>query len=311
MTSISTDGAAALQGFLDHLASRRPLFHPAVAATRDRNAADFDELGSVMAAWAARDIGPDFARVLTDGYVSFVTDVNRSQIRYERAGRYANKSYAEVNAAVYGNPQHMQFYHWGVYVTTFAWEHHLRIYRFFRDYYLPLLGEPAGSLLDLGSGSGIWSSLALHALPGWRGTGVDISATSVDLSNQMTAASDLRERVTYKVADALTYEEDGPFDSCISCFLLEHLETPEELFANVHRNLKTRGYAFMTGALTAAEVDHIREFRRESELVQMAEEAGFRVVATYSGSPAAYPQDYDLLPRSMALLLQKRANEVW
>ena len=67
----------------------------------------------------------------------------------------------------------------------------------------------------------------------------------------------------------------------------------------------------MTGALTAAESDHITEFRRESEIVVMAEEAGFRVESTFSGAPTGYPRDFRFLPRSMALVLQKKQNDNW
>ncbi len=76
-------------------------------------------------------------------------------------------------------------------------------------------------------------------------------------------------------------------------------------------NLETKAYAFITAALTAAETDHISEFRRESEIVLMAEEAGFRVVSMYSAAPPSHPDSHRFLPRSLALILQKRKNDIW
>jgi hypothetical protein len=67
----------------------------------------------------------------------------------------------------------------------------------------------------------------------------------------------------------------------------------------------------MSTALTAAEVDHIFEFSRESELVAMAEKCGFRVVSMLSESPKAHPRTSYFLPRSMALVLRKRGNPIW
>jgi hypothetical protein len=67
----------------------------------------------------------------------------------------------------------------------------------------------------------------------------------------------------------------------------------------------------VTAALTAAEIDHIHEFRRESQIVAMAEDAGFRVVSTLSASPRSIRHDATFLPRSMALVLQKRGGEWW
>lgn len=112
------------------------------------------------------------------------------------------------------------------------------------------------------------------------------------------------------VGDALEYR-NSEADAGISCFLLEHLENPSALLDNLAANLKPRAYAFVTGALTAAEVDHIAEFRNESELIAMAEAAGFRVVAMTSASPAVYPNSMRFLPRAMAMVLQRRDNDIW
>jgi hypothetical protein len=66
---------------------------------------------------------------------------------------------------------------------------------------------------------------------------------------------------------------------------------------------------FITTALTAAETDHIYEFRRESEVLLLAEEAGFRVVASLSATPLVDRGAALYIPRSMALSLQKRGDE--
>ncbi len=59
------------------------------------------------------------------------------------------------------------------------------------------------------------------------------------------------------------------------------------------------------------EVDHIYEFRRESEVTAMAEDAGFRVVAMLSSAPGTIPQTSYFLPRSLGLVLQRRAHDIW
>ena len=92
---------------------------------------------------------------------------------------------------------------------------------------------------------------------------------------------------------------------------MEHLEKPQLLLQNMASNLETKGYAFITAALTAAEIDHISEFHRESEIVLMAEKSGFRVISMYSSAPASYPHSYRFLPRVVALILQKRKNALW
>ena len=91
----------------------------------------------------------------------------------------------------------------------------------------------------------------------------------------------------------------------VCCFLIEHLEKPEKLFEVIHHLLRPGALAFLTGALTAAQIDHIYEFRRESELVRMAEASGLRVIETLSANPKRLLPKARFVPRSMALLLQK------
>ena len=269
----------------------------------------FQELGSVMLGWAKNYLGDDYLKVLSDGYASFVIDVNKSQIKYERNQRYANKTYKEVYKSVYNSDAEMNLYHWGVYVTTFAWRHHLELYPFFKNFFIRRLWN-TGRALDLGCGSGIWSLLLSTNVPAWKIKAIDISSRSVALSSSMAKVNGF-SNISIELGDALKYKESEKFDACISCFLLEHLETPGKLFENLGDNLVDGGYAFVTGALTAAEVDHIYEFSRESELVSLAENNGFRVIATFSSAPADHPRQFRFLPRSMGLVLQKRMNDLW
>jgi hypothetical protein len=127
----------------------------------------------------------------------------------------------------------------------------------------------------------------------------------------MAKSSGLENKVKFKEFDALSFRGTEKYDAAISCFLMEHLEEPQRLLKNMASNLEARGYAFITAALTAAEVDHISEFRRESEIVSMAEEVGFRVVSMYSSAPSCHPDSQKFLPRALGLVLQKRKNDIW
>ena len=100
-------------------------------------------------------------------------------------------------------------------------------------------------------------------------------------------------------------------DGVICSFLVEHLERPEQLFAVVNHLLRPRGLAFVTGALTAAQVDHIYEFRHESELVRLCEDHGLRVLSTLSVGPKRLLPRARFLPRSMALIVQKRIGDTF
>ena len=299
--------------FLTYFDHEAPAFAKQVHETAARQPVWFRELSEPMLGWARQVIGDSWCETLANGYMAFLIDVNRSQKEYERELHYRFSSYDEVFAQTYDDPQFMADYHWGVYITTFAWEHHLHIYDFFlRHFIVPLRdGGAQGRLVDLGCGSGIWSTLALRQLENWNSTMVDISATTIALTRRTLNCAGLSARTDLREADALRFQDDTSFNAGVSCFLLEHLETPRKLLDNLAAALGQRGLAFVTTALTAAEIDHIFEFRRESEVIDMAEEAGFRVVASFSSAPQTIRPGAAFLPRSMALVLQKRAGDYW
>jgi SAM-dependent methyltransferase len=299
--------------FLRLFEERKPVFAKEVRRTSEAHPDLFVEFAAPMLRWARAALGEGFAEQLIEGYCTFVVDVNRSQSHYERTGHYRYSNYREVHDATYGSAEFMRLYHWGVFTTTFAWQHHLALCEFFRDAFVRRLqasGGP-GALVDLGCGSGVWHFLALESLPTWSAAGVDISETSVTATRRMAREVMPNRATTYQRADAITWEPERGFDAGISCFLLEHLEDPAGLLRNLCRCLKPGGLAFVTCALTAAEIDHIFEFRRESEPVSMAEEAGFRVVETFSSAPSHVLPGRRFLPRSMGLLLQRRQTDSW
>lgn len=297
--------------FLDYFSRNCQVYFPAVSRARENHSLSFDVLGERLLGWAAKHIGEGWEEVLAEGYMHFLMDVNRSQMEYERRGHYKSKTYDEVYTSVYSDPEVMNRYHWGVYVTTFAWEHHLEIYEFYRREFLKRLDPESGSLIDLGSGSGVWSFMTLDALSNWSSKGVDISKRSVELASQMKFITGAGRRVDFLEEDALKFQGPKPGQAGISCFLLEHLENPQQLLDNLSNNLEPGALAFVTAALTAAEVDHISEFRKESEVIQMVEAAGFRTISMLSSAPPMHPRTQKFLPRSLALVLQKKVNDIW
>ena len=297
--------------FLSQVKSNYPAFAKNIEETARRNPVLFPELGEQLISWARGDLGDGYVQLLMDGYVALVMDVNRGQFAYEKRGRYEHSSYAKVFALTYDNPSFMENYHWGVYAATFLWEHHLRIYDYFRREFVERLisGVEAPSVIDLGCGSGVWSLLMLRSVQA-QSQMVDISKTTVANTRRFVERNGFADRAHIHEGDALTFRAKAPCDFGISSFLLEHLEHPGALLANIAANLKPGAHAFVTTALTAAETDHIFEFRRESEVIELCESEGFRVIGSLSLAPPSRNEKARFLPRSMALLLQKRHGEV-
>ncbi len=274
------------------------------------NPARFDEIVEMHLEWAMAAPGRPSIGEMVDAYVRFCTDVGLEQARYERRGSYGQRTYDDVYQAVYGADS-MTEYLWGAYLTNFLWPHHLEIAMMFRDRFVARLDNSV-RIVELAPGHGSWGVWALTALSGARVRGYDISPGSIAIAESIAEAAGVRDRADFERQDALGLPKPSdPADACICCFLVEHLERPDALFAAISGLLRPHGTAFITGALTAAHTDHIAEFRRESELVVLAEDHGLRVLETYSGSPERTLPDARFLPRSMALLVQKRVNDIW
>lgn len=270
----------------------------------------FDGYAELLLGWATRVLGDRAIPRTVDAFVEFSMDVNMAQGRYEASGSYEHKSYRECYDAVYADKAAMDDYLWGVYLTNFLWVHHLELSAFFETRFVAKLPERA-ALIELAPGHGGWGLVAMHRRPDARLEGFDISPSSIEIARSLAAAAGLAGRARYELRDALdlTSHPAGSADACICNFLVEHLEQPDRLFEVIEHVLAPGGKAFVSGALTAAQVDHIYEFRRESELVLLAERHRMRVLEALSVHPQRTLPRARFLPRSMSLIVQKRTRE--
>lgn len=257
-------------------------------------------------AWLKTSQGAQAIPRAVDAYVRFTTDVNLHQARFNITGDYQNKSFDEVYRQHYSQDETMADYLLGVYLTNTLWGHHLELSLFYHDRFLKRL-SPGSRLVEIAPGHGGWGVWALDTVDQSTLQGFDISPASITLANSIATAAGVAGRAVYRERNALDLEqlEAQDADACICCFLLEHLEQPHKLLEVIHHLLKPGGVGFVTGALTAAQVDHIYRFDRESELVVLCEAAGLRVLETLSCHPQRNLPKARFLPRSMGLLVQR------
>ncbi|MFM9941292.1 MAG: class I SAM-dependent methyltransferase [Hyphomicrobiaceae bacterium] len=288
----------------DAFRTHRPKMLPGIEVARAPNPEYFDRIGGELIELVVKAYGEKHLKDVVEAYTLFTIKVNTAQLMYEDYGRYAPQSFDEVEAAVYSKLEYMTSYLLGVLVTTFAWEHHLRLVEFFEKYFI----EPAaeGKILEIAPGHGGWGLMALKRMPKMTLSGYDISEASMVIARKLSAANGFGARATYAKANALELDRipSGGYSHGISCFLIEHLPEPVKLLTNLYHHVKPGGRVFLTGALTAAQEDHIYEFRRETEIMQLAEIAGFRVVASLSDNPSRrIKKGATFIPRSMAMVL--------
>jgi 2-polyprenyl-3-methyl-5-hydroxy-6-metoxy-1,4-benzoquinol methylase len=303
-------------GYLDlvegYIREQHPRSYQGFVEARAVDPARYEEIAECFLSWAAKARGVQALPSMVDSFVRFTTSVNLSQARYELDGHYENKTFEECNQSLYSQQEDMDDYLWGVYLSNFLWAHHAEICFFYQDRFLKKLAGPQ-TIIEIAPGHGGWGALALRQLPAAHLVGYDISPSSIHIATALAAAAGLQRRARYELRNALDLDAvPAQAATAVICnFLIEHLEDPGKLCAVIHHLLKPGCTAFLAGALTAAQVDHIYEFRRESELLQMAEDHGLRVLETLSVGPKRLLPRAHFMPRSMVLLLQKRRNEIY
>lgn len=297
---------------LDQIRAQHPRALTGVEEARRSDPERFDRYCDLFLGWALTAFGEDSLPRFTKAFTRFTSDVNFAQARYEASGCYEPKSFDDCQASVYSDVDTMEEYLLGVYLTNFMWAHHLGLCQFFEDRFLPLISG-ASRIAEIAPGHGGWGLWAIHNLPGAELDAYDISPSALKVARALSVAAGLSLRAHYTLENALELDTGAmpPSDACICCFLVEHLEDPDRLMENIAGILKPGGYAFFTGALTAAQVDHIYEFRQESELVLLAERHGMRVLEMRSAGPPRTLPGANFLPRSAAMILQKKIHETW
>ena len=305
-------GAALVDQLFADVQHRHPRSLSGLLEARTLAPEAFDRIAGTYLDWYVRARGIGALPAAVDAFARFCSDVNLAQGRYELIGEYEARSFEECLESVYGHAETMTDYLWGVYLSNFLWAHHLDLVLFFEQRFLPRL-QPRDHLVEIAPGHGGWGLWALHGYPGLSLRGFDISPTSLAVASTLSLAAGLESRARYEVCNALDLcDQPSPqAQACICCFLIEHLEHPARLVQVLSHVLVPGGLVFFTGALTAAQADHIYEFRAESEFVLLAERAGFRVLDTRSVAPARQLAKARFLPRSMALVLQKKTHEWW
>ena len=119
----------------------------------------------------------------------------------------------------------------------------------------------AQSFLEVGVGTGLYSSLILRKIPDIQGVGFDISP-SVKLFTEMHyKALGISERYNCKLFD-VTQEIIEPKAHWLICVeVLEHLDDPVAFLKALKRNMQKNAKAFIGAAINAANDDHIYLYR--------------------------------------------------
>jgi 2-polyprenyl-3-methyl-5-hydroxy-6-metoxy-1,4-benzoquinol methylase len=293
--------------FLEALDRKARVFAPAARATLEANQDLCSWVLNPLALWAQAAYGNGVFEDAARGYARYCLGVAKSQQIYEQAGRYTPQALPDLMSEVYEDEGYMVPYMWAAILIYPFWPSMVNHIALYRDEFVKALPADA-RVLEFASGHGVLSLLAAQERTDLHLVGLDISPPAVAVANRLLAVSGHANRVTFQLKDALVVgKEDArtKYQGIIAAMLAEHLEDPKPLFQAISRLLAKDGIVFFSTAIESAQRDHLYEFNHESQVVELAEDAGLRVTRLVSDASSPLP-GAKFLPRAVGMILRQR-----
>lgn len=243
---------------------------------------------------------------LADSYDLIVKDTLREQIFFKRNGRYRYSTYAEVAGSVYLNDEYMSRYMYGLALTSYLWLNHVQMRTFFEK---EIPRDRNGSYLEIGPGHGMYFMKAMNHCSFDTYEGIDISPTSVKMTNDILHSGAFGTFTNYIVyeQDFLDLATNKKYDAIVMGEVLEHVESPEVFLKKIKSLAATDCFIYVTTCINAPAIDHISLFTSVEHLHTIVKASGLRVaselVIPYTGL-TLHQSMTQKLPVNIAMVLQ-------
>ena len=207
-------------------------------------------------------------------YLKMCSDMMYEHVRFSESGKYSNTSFDDVNTKVYGNPEIMTYYMYGLLLSQFLWRHHYEILKFFTNS-LGKYKKDVRNYLEIGGGHGLYISEASNIFgKDVKYDFIDISSSSIEIAKKFIGVG----RVNYILEDIFKFNNGHQYDFITMGEVLEHMESPQDLLSRVRDMLTDKGHLFITTPTNAPTIDHIYLFRNIQEIKDIIERSGLNVV---------------------------------
>lgn len=243
----------------------------------DQDSQNFEDLKSCLedyeSLFEAYDISVE---ALTEAYLKLNSDMQNARIDFLKTGSY----YSPLDAKkVYKDPEFMRSYMLGLLLSQFFWVHHYKMYKFYMNHLKFWKGST--SILEIGSGHGLYLSQLSKVIGLKKATVVDISEASLELAKEVYSnQSYLKEtEISFVHSDVLEATFQNKFDGLICGEVLEHVSDPGSMLNKIKDLLNKDGVAFVTTCVNCPAIDHIYHFKEVGEIVDLIQSNGFEIVA--------------------------------
>lgn len=238
--------------------------------------------------WAEAQ-GHDVAS-MAEAYHTIVQDTLREQGYFTKHGRYRYSRLEDVANAVYHDRGYMDRYMRGLALSSYLWPNHAAMRRYFER---TMPTNRTGTYLEVGPGHGFYFVRALRDGAFDRCVGVDLAATSLELTATVVdhfapREVDRAELVHGDFTDpAVASTVPGGVDAFVMGEVLEHVEDPQALLARIAGLCHPETWIHVTTCMNAPAVDHIYLFETAEEVEAMIVGAGLvvedRLLVPYVG----------------------------
>lgn len=242
---------------------------------------------------------------LARSYDVIVKDTVKEQLYFKKYGKYRHSTYEEVSSHVYLNKEYMEMYMHGLALTSFLWPNHSQMKTFLQE---TIPRNIKGRYLEVGPGHGLYLITAMKLSSYDFFEGVDISPTSVKMTNSILGSRLHGDFSNYRIYEGDFLEEklSLKYNAIVMGEVLEHVENPGAFLQKIHNISHIDSYIYITTCINAPAIDHIYLFEHFEQLERLITDADLyienKLLVPYSGMTIE-ESEKQRLPINVAMIL--------